>query len=257
MAEKKTNTLLLVLGDQLDHESPELQALDRGGDTVLMAEVAAENENVPVHRQRTVLFLSAMRHFADELRDAGFRVRYVRLGDRGNTQSLGGELKRAMGKLRPDRVVVTQPGDHRVERELRKVCPKIEIEPDTSFTCSLEQFDAWANGRRELTMEFFYRERRRALNVLMDGKRPAGGEWNYDKQNREAFKAQPKVRKPYRARPDEITRAVMRLGRPKAKLPSWMTESALTWPTSSPSVSMYIVPRRIISWLRSRSRSER
>ena len=227
----RIQSLLLVLGDQLDHESPVLQALDRGRDTVLMAEVASENENVPVHRQRTVLFLSAMRHFADELREAGFRVRYAKLGDRGNMQSLGGELKRAMGKLRPDRVVVTQPGDHRVERELREVCPEIEIEPDTSFTCSLEEFDAWADGRRELTMEFFYRERRRALNVLMDGKRPVGGEWNYDKQNREAFKTQPKIRKPYRARSDDITREVMRLVDKRwPKAPGRM--EAFDWPVT-------------------------
>ena len=41
--------------------------------------------------------------------------------------------------------------------------------------------------------------------------------------------------------------AVMRLGRPKAKLPSCSTDKPLTWPTFSPLVSIKIVSRSIAS----------
>ena len=53
------------------------------------------------------------------------------------------------------------------------------------------------------------------------------------------------------------TRAVIRLGRPKAYPPSWSTERALTWPIASPRVSMRMVPRRMSSWTRSRIRPAR
>jgi len=214
---RSARKLLFVLGDQLDAKMPALADLDRDLDAVLMAEVREEAEHVPSHRQRTTLFLSAMRHFALELIDRGYRVRYVRLDDRANTQSLGSELERAVETLGPERVHAVRPGDYRVEALVRETAEArdvpLEISEDTSFTCSVEDFEAWAgDGRVELVMEFFYRQRRRALDVLMDedGK-PVGGKWNFDEENREAFKSAPEVPKPYQPRPDDVTKEVMQL----------------------------------------------
>ena len=214
---RTASTLLFVLGDQLDSQMPALAELDREADAVLMAEVREEAEHVPSHRQRTVLFLAAMRHFALDLIERGFRVRYVRLDDRANTQSLGSELKRAIDTLGPERVQVVQPGDHRVETAIREVAASastpLETLEDRSFTCPLEEFEAWANdGRKSLVMEYFYRERRRKLDILVtkDGK-PRQGKWNFDAENRETFKRAPDVPKPYRPRSDAVTKEVIDL----------------------------------------------
>ncbi len=214
---RTARTLLFVLGDQLDARMPALAGLDRDRDAVLMAEVREEAEHVPSHRQRTTLFLAAMRHFAQELIDRGYRVRYVRLDARANTQSLGSELGRAIETLGPERVRITRPGDHRVEALVRAAAEErdvaLEILEDESFTCSLETFDAWAgDGRKELVMELFYRRRRRALDVLIDDDgKPVDGRWNFDRQNRETFRSAPDVPTPYLPRPDEMTREVMAL----------------------------------------------
>ncbi|NND35783.1 MAG: cryptochrome/photolyase family protein, partial [Gammaproteobacteria bacterium] len=214
---RSARKLLFVLGDQLDARMEALDELDPGRDAILMAEVREETEAVPSHRQRSVLFLSAMRHYALELMGKGFRVRYVRLDNRANTHSLAAELDRAMRAVKPECVQLLQPGDHRVETSLRNAAGKhdvcLEVLEDRSFTCSLDDFDAWAgDGRKALVMEYFYRERRRALNLLVDpdGK-PAGGKWNFDEDNRKAFKSSPDVPPPYRPRPDAITREVMEL----------------------------------------------
>jgi deoxyribodipyrimidine photolyase-related protein len=209
--------LLYILGDQLDAGMEALAQLDRDRDVILMAEVRAEAEAMASHRQRTTLFLSAMRHFALGLIDQGFRVRYVQLDDHANTQSLDSELARAIGALTPDGVRVVQPGDHRVIASLRDAAAgqgvPLEILPDQSFTCSLEEFDQWADdGRKSLVMEYFYRQRRRALGVLVerDGQ-PVGGQWNFDADNRKAFKQAPDVPPPYQPVADLITRQVMKL----------------------------------------------
>jgi deoxyribodipyrimidine photolyase-related protein len=209
--------LLLVLGDQLDEKMPALSQLDRERDVVLMAEVREEAEHVPSHRQRTTLFLSAMRHYALELLNSGYRVYYVRLDDRANTQSLGSEVVRAVERLKPECIQVVQPGDHRVaamlEAALAGQDTPLQFLDDASFTCSLDEFRAWADdGRKELIMEFFYRQRRRALDILVDKKgRPEGGAWNFDKSNRQAFKQAPEIPRPYQPRPDDVTREVMQL----------------------------------------------
>lgn len=208
------STLAFVLGDQLSVRLPALAGLRPGTDAVLMAEVKAESERPPSHRQRTVMFLSAMRHFAADLAARGIGVRYVGLDDPANTHTLGSELVRAVRLLRPARVVVTQPGDHRVEADLLRACRDADIPlnilEDTHFLTTREQFRSWAADRNSLTMEYFYREQRRRLRILVDEQgRPEGGEWNLDASNRERFEGDQLVPEPLRAPPDDVTRGVM------------------------------------------------
>ncbi len=191
-------------------------SIARGKDTVLMAEVKGESTHVPSHKQRTVLFLSAMRHFAKALEKAGHKVRYVTLDDPENTQSIVGELGRAAAALRPSRVVLTRPGEHRLRLGIEDWAGQsgvpLEMHEDTSFLTTRAQFQAWAGGRRALTMEYFYREQRRRLGALMeDDGTPAGGAWNYDADNRLAFKGDPLLPHPRRFAPDRITRGVIAL----------------------------------------------
>ncbi len=209
---------IVILGDQLDHASPALKDADASRDVIVMMEVREESTHVPSHRARTVLFLSAMRHHAHRLREQGFTVIYIALDDPANTHSFSTELPRLF-TTHPalhacERITLVQPGEHRVlaiALSWQHATGKpVDILPDTHFLTTHEQFAAWAKGRKELTMEFFYREQRKRLNVLMepDGKSPLSGTWNYDHDNRQSFgKAGPKPRppKPRRFEPDAIT----------------------------------------------------
>jgi deoxyribodipyrimidine photolyase-related protein len=212
---RRARKLLFLLGDQLDRDARALRELDRERDVVLLAEVAEESTHVPVHRQRIALFLAAMRHATLDLAERGFRVRHVRLDDAHRPRSLASELGRAIESLGAERVLLTEPGDHRVAGELERECARrgvpLEILPDESFTCGEEEFEAWAAGRRELVMEYFYRDRRRRLGVLVEEGKPAGGRWNFDRDNRKGIRGHPGVRPPIRFRPDPITREVLEL----------------------------------------------
>ena len=186
--EDQGGCLRLVLGDQISDTLSSLADIDPGRDVVLMAEVMDEATYVAHHKQKFVLVFSAMRQFAERLRGRGTAVRYVRLGDPDATTSLNGEVLRALNAQRFDRVVITEPGEWRLAaafEDLALVSPvPVEIRPDTRFICSHQTFQAWANDRVELRMEFFYREMRRATGLLMDGKQPAGDRWNFDPENR-------------------------------------------------------------------------
>ena len=208
-------TLRVVLGDQLSRDLTALAGLDPQRDIVLMMEVAAEGEYVPHHKQKLVLVLSAMRHFAAELRAAGLAVDYVTLDAPGNSGTLAGEIKRALGRHAVDEVIITEPGEWRVEAELRQWAAscgaRLDVREDSRFLASRARFAAWADGRRSWRMEHFYREMRREHHLLMEGEAPAGGEWNYDAENRKRLPAglEPPTRR--RFAPDEITREVMQL----------------------------------------------
>ena len=209
------STLRVILGDQLSHDIAALAGLDHANDRVLMMEVADEATYVRHHKQKIVLVLSAMRHFADDLRAKGIAVDYVELDAADNTGRFDSEVQRAVTRLAPDRIVVTEPGEWRVwtmvERWQALTGTPVEIRDDDRFFASRARFAAWAHGRHGWRMEHFYREMRREHAVLMDGDEPAGGAWNFDAANRKSLPAS--VTPPARLRcpPDATTRAVMDL----------------------------------------------
>jgi len=207
--------LRVVLGDQCSRALSALDGLDPATDTVLMMEVQAECTCVPHHPQKIVLVLSAMRHFARAMAARGVAVDYVRLDDPANTQSFATEVARAVARHRPARIVATHPGEWRVLEDMQgweaATGVPVEIRDDDRFLCPLPRFRAWAAGRKQYRMEFFYREMRRATGLLMEGDEPAGGKWNFDAENRSALPKGVVPPPPRRFAPDAITREVIAL----------------------------------------------
>ncbi len=213
--ETPMSALRIILGDQLCLDISALKGLDRARDVVLMMEVAEECTYVRHHKQKIVLVLSAMRHFAQDLRARGVRVDYVQLDDPSNGANLTSEVQRAIIRHAPDRVVTTEPGEWRVQAMIEgwsALCGlPVELRADDRFFASRARFAAWARGRRGWRMENFYREMRREHAILMEGDQPAGGEWNFDAENRKSLPASTRPPDRLRFAPDEITRNVMAL----------------------------------------------
>jgi len=95
----EAGTLIVVLGDQLGPTLPTLAQADRATSRVLLCEVAEETTYVPHHTKKIAFVFAAMRHFAEELRAAGWQVDYVRLDDRQNSGTFSGEVKRALDDI--------------------------------------------------------------------------------------------------------------------------------------------------------------
>ncbi len=208
-------TLRVILGDQLSRSLSGLRGLDRDRDVVLMAEVAAETDYVPHHPKKIAFLFSAMRHFAAELGAAGVEVDYVRLDDPGNSGSLRGEVVRAVARYGAARVVATEPGEWRLLEDMRgwsaAAGVPVEIRDDDRFFCSRAEFARWADGRRQLRMELFYRMMRQRTGLLMEDGKPVGGRWNYDVENRKRLPAGVATAEPLRVAPDAITEEVLAL----------------------------------------------
>ena len=200
-----SRSLILILGDQLSPSMSSLKQGDKAGDVVLMAEVMAEASYVPHHKKKIAFVFSAMRHFAQELRSAGWTVDYVKLDDPANTGSLTGEVARAKQRHRLDHVVATEPGEWRLLEAMRG-WPNITLRDDDRFLADRERFTEWAEGRTMLRMEHFYRLMRRKTGLLMDGNEPAGGTWNLDAENRAKASPDLLMPAPLRFAPDDITR---------------------------------------------------
>lgn len=214
--------LILVLGDQLDAKSSVFDNFDPIQDAVWMAETAEETTHVWCHKLRIAYFLSAMRHFREELQSNGRRVYYHQLakevsGDQGT--NFAEILQHDLAELKPETLVVVEPGDFRVCEMLESAAVSanlpLEIRQDNHFYCSVEDFATYAKGRKSLLLEFFYRELRKKHDVLMDGDKPVGGQWNFDHDNRESFgkKGPSSLPKQRSFKHDEITQQVLELVR--------------------------------------------
>ncbi len=209
--------LIFILGDQLDPYAPAFDDATPERDVVVMAEVEAEVKRYPNHRQRVVLFFSAMRHFRDALRDRGYTVIYQQIEDEQTVDSLPTFLEKQIQALKPDRLKMTEPGRYGLEQSCRAVAEAhdvpAEIRSDTHFFCSRAEFKAWSAERKTLVMEYFYRVMRKRYGYLMQGMKPLGGAWNFDEDNRATFGSDGPG--PNRAllgfQPDNVTEEVIRL----------------------------------------------
>ena len=208
--------LCFILGDQLSNNISSLRGLNQKTDTILLCEVMEEASYAPHHKQKIAFIFSAMRHFADELKQQGWKVLYTKIDDKENTGSFTSELQRAVQSIKPVEIVITEASEYRVQQSIKSwegiLKIPVTILPDDRFLCTPQEFSVWAKDRKQLRMEYFYREMRKKYNILLnkDGT-PVGGEWNYDKENREV----PPKGHQYPLRPQqelsETTRDVIRI----------------------------------------------
>ncbi len=207
--------LIVILGDQL---SPALASLRdaQSDDIILMAEVGSEASYVKHHKHKIVLLFSAMRHFAEVLRQQGFQLHYIRYGSEPSIKNLTDAVANVLAQHKLSEIMITECGEYRLQQEVlswssKFALPLTQLEDDR-FLCSKDMFSQWASGRQQLRMEYFYRQMRRYTGLLLDSKQqPVGGQWNFDKDNRKACPPDLTQIPPLTFTPDSITAEVCQL----------------------------------------------
>lgn len=206
--------LHLILGDQLNRGSFLFDDYDGKQDSFFMAEVSGESTDILSSKQRSVAFLSAMRHFAEDLKADQLPLIYYDLSQQLPTFSKSLEHHLKHHSFEAIRCVL--PGDNRIVNEINDWAKQHDITvewlPDNHFISRRGEFKKWLNDRKQPRMEYWYRELRRDRNILMNGDKPVGGKWNFDKDNRKPFgKNGPNsVPEPTLFQPDTITRQVIK-----------------------------------------------
>ncbi len=206
----------LILGDQLHSDLASLRVLDKSKDRIVMAEVAAEASYVPHHQQKIAFLFSAMRHFSDSLKAVGWQVAYYEYDPDSRCQSLLDVMQCECRAHSPQQLVITQCGEYRLQHSIDSEWEEalgipVKVYEDDRFFCNTQTFNDWAKGRKELRMEFFYREMRRNTGYLMKGDQPEGDAWNFDADNRKRWKGEPPLPTPPIFTRDATDKAVVDL----------------------------------------------
>ncbi len=204
--------LRIILPDQLDRSY--LDDWIEAGDTVLVAECGYLFRD-DTHKRKLAFLCAAGRQFAREIADRGFSVEHRTVGDQSHARALREHVVAAARQCGAEALAVHRPGSfselHEIDAASQELGIPIEVDEDPSFYATPADFAEHVEGRSSLVMEYFYHELRRRHEILMDGGKPAGGQWNYDKENRRTFgKEGPgSVPPPYRVEPDPITSAAI------------------------------------------------
>jgi len=207
--------LVLILGDQLNTSLSSLSEADPATDLILMAEVGEEASYVAHHKQKIALVFSAMRHFSYQLRDDGFIVVYEEYDPQKPDQRLFDAVTRTVAAHQPVKLLITECGEHRLQEQINtwhsSLGIPVQVLEDSRFICSKQQFAQWAKGRKQLCMEYFYREMRRRTALLMHDSEPEGGQWNFDSSNRKPYRGEPALPALPLFKQDAIDREVIAL----------------------------------------------
>lgn len=204
--------LRYVHWDQLSESLASLQGISQD-DVILFLELKEESEHVKHHKKKLVFLFSAMRHFANTLCTKGYNVSYIELDDQHNTGQLEKEVIRCMQDTSQDELILTEASEYHVQQTFKRLEKKYptQVLEDDRFLANHETFQTWAKGRKQLRMEYFYREMRKQYDVLMEEGKPCGGKWNYDAENRKPPKEGLDIPATSQFKEDAITKQVKQL----------------------------------------------
>jgi len=204
--------LILILGDQLDLKGAALKNFDLKNDEVIMIESMHEAQYVWTHKAKIVLFLSAMRHFANQLKELHYPLTYIQ----SSSLSIVEALKEKIVKGNYSHLIFIEPGEWRLKQQIEELAKDLsitlEMREDDHFYCSHQEFVKWAADKKELRLEYFYRLMRKTHHILIDSEgNPEGGQWNFDQDNRKPYpkKGPGILEEPIFFEPDAITQEVI------------------------------------------------
>lgn len=207
--------LRVILNDQLSTSISSLNDADKNNDIILMCEILSEATYVKHHKKKLAFLFSAMRHFAEELTNLGYKVKYTKLDSKKNSGSFKGEIKLLLENNNINSIIITHPSEYRLLLDIKEWKDifniPIEIRTDDRFLSTPKYFSDWAQEKKQLRMEYFYREIRKKYKILVKNNQPIGGKWNYDTENRSPPKEGLSIPKPYENSPDKISQETIEL----------------------------------------------
>lgn len=189
-------TLRLILGDQLNSKHSWFSSED--SDVLYcMFEMRQETDYVKHHIQKVIGFFAAMREFANQLEENGHRIKYLKLNDKSNKQSLTENLGNLIEQHSITNFQYIEPDEYRLDKQLEEFCKTISIKVDVfkseHFYTERNDLKQFFKGKKQFVMEYFYRDMRKKHNILIKNSEPEGGKWNYDKSNRKKWKGNPEI----------------------------------------------------------------
>jgi deoxyribodipyrimidine photolyase-related protein len=117
-----------------------------------------------------------MRRFALALEQEGFQIDYRK------SATMRQGVTDHIAEFSPTHIDVTEPNSYSARQLVASL--GIDTTASNQFLCHPTDFAKFAEGKKSMKMEDFYRWQRKRYGYLMEGDQPVGGQWNFDEDNR-------------------------------------------------------------------------
>ena len=187
--------LTLIFPNQLFENSDLLQASKR----ITLVEEYLFFKHFNFHKQKILFHRMSMKYYENYLREH-YNTEYIdstkiESDVRILIQNLGSEIKK---------INVYEPNDNWLNKRLKNACRKKAIElrlfKNPLFLLDKEELNPFfRSDKKKFFQTSFYKNQRQEMGLLMQHGSPEGGEWTYDKYNREKYpkgKQTPKIKRP-------------------------------------------------------------
>ena len=168
--------IIYIPFDHLHAKFGALKGANPKEDVIVLVESARMVTGDDWNKVRLYFLISSARHFAEELVSAGFQTKYIKA-----PTTIDG-LKGAQLEFGGIPIVSAEPSSHRQYKALQEF--GVTFVENDFFLTSRKLFSQWAGSQKSFLMESFYRAQRIRLGILVEGNKPIGGQWNFDKENR-------------------------------------------------------------------------
>ncbi|MGC9341347.1 MAG: cryptochrome/photolyase family protein [Bacteroidales bacterium] len=187
----KYKKIALVPGDSL---YPDVSALEPDKSTLFfMAEDKGLCTHFKYHKHKLVLFLSAMRSYADNLKK-NYDVEYHKLEEDNFEKSYFDKLKQSVKKHEIKEITSYVIEDKFFRDQLIDFSKTLKIElsfnDSPGFMNTVDDFQEYLSGVKGPFMQNYYIRQRKKHNLLLEkGNKPMEGKWSFDKENRKKLPA--------------------------------------------------------------------
>ncbi|WP_344929019.1 cryptochrome/photolyase family protein [Aquimarina addita] len=227
--------LRLILGDQLNQKHSWYQE-DSQDICYFMAEMRQETDYTMHHIQKVTAFFLSMRNFAKWLDENGQDVTYYELDHKQNQQDLTKNLSHLIKEKKIKKFEYQLPDEYRLNEQLKNFCKTLSIETSVydseHFLTSRTELNDFFKGKKQFTMEYFYRNMRKKYDIMMTTpKDPEGGKWNFDQSNRKKWKGSPEI-PAYKSCKKDVTTLTELLQRCHVKTIGSVDAKNFSWPTN-------------------------
>ena len=133
-----------------------------------------------------------MEQFAKGLKKRGHHVLHLTLDDTQKYQNLPTLLQGLCQQYTVAEFCYQQPDEYRLSQQL----DALDLSDSVSINCcetehfllSSSELSHWVRPKKHNRLESFYRKMRKKFDILMEGEKPVGGQWNFDSDNRKTLK---------------------------------------------------------------------
>ena len=150
------------------------------------------------HKHKILLFLSAMRSYADDLKLNKYKIIYKEIEDKDFKDLYEDKLKKIISSNKIQEISFFEIEDKKFEKRIisfiKKLNIKINIISSPMFMCSRTDFKEHIELNKNNLMANFYKYIRKKNNILIESNgKPVGGKWSFDKDNRKKIPRDTKI----------------------------------------------------------------